>query len=164
MAQQKVITSLVAVLAFACAANAGFAQTQATQPTEHRHRGRISLPPQWPRRQPIRCQSWLRNQQNNNWMDMLSDPEIGCRAPVDQSGQNERSAGFGDTVLAFACRVRFRRRLMVGAGPTFIPTHRRSLTRTLAAGPDGDGPEIGATLLGKNFIAYAFVQQCSQTG
>ena len=39
----------------------------------------------------------------------------------DQSGQNERTAGFGDTVLAFALpRSLLGGRLMVGAGPTFI--------------------------------------------
>ena len=40
---------------------------------------------------------------------------------LDQNGQSERTAGFGDTVLAFALpRSLFGGRLMVGAGPTFM--------------------------------------------
>ena len=48
---------------------------------------------------------------------------------LDQSGQNARTAGFGDTVLAFALpRPLFGGRLMVGAGPTFIfPTASKDL-------------------------------------
>ena len=43
------------------------------QPTEHRHQGiRVSRPPQWPSRQPIRSPvvGCCRLQQNNNWMEM----------------------------------------------------------------------------------------------
>ena len=49
----------------------------------------------------------------------------------DQSGQNERTAGFGDTVLAFALpRPLLGGRLMVGAGPTFIfPTASKRSAR-----------------------------------
>ena len=48
---------------------------------------------------------------------------------LDQSGRNARTAGFGDTVLAFALpRPLFGGRLMVGAGPTFIfPTASKDL-------------------------------------
>ena len=55
MAQQKVITSLVVVLAFACAANAGFAQTQATTTNGHTDiRGSGSVRRRtWPRRRVI---------------------------------------------------------------------------------------------------------------
>ena len=56
----------------------------------------------------------------------------------DQSGQNERTAGFGDTVLAFALpRSLFGGHLMVAAGPTFIfPTASRGIcsASTLAGG------------------------------
>ena len=48
-------------------------------------------------------------------------PIVNSIPHFDQSGQNERTAGFGDTVLAFALpRSLFGGRLMVGAGPTFI--------------------------------------------
>ena len=81
----------------------------------------------------------------------------------DQSGQNERTAGFGDTVLAFALpRSLFGGRLMVGAGPTFIfPTASEDL---LSQDTWQVGPDAGAVLLGKNFIAYAFVQQWFKIG
>ena len=76
----------------------------------------------------------------------------------DQSGQKERTAGIGDTVLAFALpRSLFGGRLMVGAGPTFIfPT-----ATEVVLGQDTwqVGPDAGAVLLGKRFISYAFVQQ-----
>ena len=81
----------------------------------------------------------------------------------DQSGQSERTAGFGDTVLAFALpRSFFGGRLMVGAGPTFIfPT---ASTDLLSQDTWQMGPDAGAALLGKNFIAYAFVQQWFKVG
>ena len=76
----------------------------------------------------------------------------------DQSGQKERTAGIGDTVLAFALpRSLFGGRLMVGAGPTFIfPTATEDL---LSQDTWQVGPDAGAVLLGKHFIAYGFVQQ-----
>ena len=81
----------------------------------------------------------------------------------DQSGQNERTVGFGDTVLAFALpRSLLGGRLMVGAGPTFIfPTASKDL---LSQDTWQVGPDAGAALLGKNFIAYAFVQQWFKVG
>ena len=81
----------------------------------------------------------------------------------DQSGQNERTAGFGDTVLAFALpRSLFGGRLMVGAGPTFIfPTASKDL---LSQDTWQLGPDAGAVLLGKHFITYAFVQQWFKIG
>jgi hypothetical protein len=82
---------------------------------------------------------------------------------IDQGGQNHRTAGFGDTVLAFALpRPLFGGRLMVAAGPTFIfPTASNDLLsqRTIQAGPDA-----GAVLLGKRFISYAFLQQWFKIG
>ena len=81
----------------------------------------------------------------------------------DQSGQNERTVGFGDTVLAFALpRSLLGGRLTVGAGPTFIfPTASKDL---LSQHTWQVGPDAGAALLGKNFIAYAFVQQWFKVG
>jgi hypothetical protein len=81
----------------------------------------------------------------------------------DESGRNKRTVGFGDTVLALALPRSFLGgRLMVGAGPTFIfPTASEDLLSqdTLQLGPDA-----GAALLGKHFIAYAFVQQWFKIG
>ena len=81
----------------------------------------------------------------------------------DQSGQNARTAGVGDTVLAFALpRSLFGGRLMVGAGPTFIfPTASEDL---LSQDNWQVGPDAGAVLLGKHFIAYGFVQQWFKIG
>jgi hypothetical protein len=81
----------------------------------------------------------------------------------DQSGQNDRTVGFGDAVLAFALpRSLLGGRLTVGAGPTFIfPTASKNL---LSQDTWQVGPDAGASLLGKNFIAYAFVQQWFKVG
>src|SRR4029450_11161442 len=56
-------------------------------------------------------------------------PIVNSIPGFDQSGQNERTAGFGDTVLAFALpRSLLGGRLMVGAGPTLIfPTASQDL-------------------------------------
>ncbi len=81
----------------------------------------------------------------------------------DQSGENDRTVGFGDTVLAFALpRSLFGGRLMVGAGPTFIfPTASKDL---LSQHTWQVGPDAGATWLGKHFISYGFVQQWFKVG
>ena len=81
----------------------------------------------------------------------------------DQSGQNARTAGVGDTVLAFALpRSLLGGRLMVGAGPTFIfPTATEDL---LSQDNWQVGPDAGAVLLGNHFIAYGFVQQWFKIG
>jgi len=81
----------------------------------------------------------------------------------DQSGRNERTAGVGDTVLAFALpRPFFGGRLMVGAGPTFIlPTASEDL---LSQQTWQVGPDAGAVLLGQHFISYGFVQQWFKVG
>ena len=51
---------------------------------------------------------------------------------------------------------------MLGAGPTFVfPT---ASERELGQDTWQIGPDVGATLLGKNFIAYAFVQQWFKAG
>lgn len=82
---------------------------------------------------------------------------------LDRRGQNERTAGFGDTVLAFALpRPLLGGRLMVGAGPTFIfPTASKDL---LSQHTWQVGPDAGAVLLGRHFITYGFVQQWFKVG
>ena len=187
MTRQKVRTILGAVLAFACVANAGFAQTQATttngtQTSGDRDQSAAAMAQQ--ASNPF-ASSWaLQLQQNNNWTEMprgddhtrvqsnlLFQPLISLRltekqglivrpmVPMvnsiphfDQSGQNERTTGFGDTVLAFALpRSLLGGRLMVGAGPTFIfPTASKDL---LSQDTWQVGPDAGAVLLGKHFIA-----------
>ena len=81
----------------------------------------------------------------------------------DQSGRDDRTVGFGDTVLAFALPRSFLGgRLTVGAGPTFIlPTASKDL---LSPNTWQVGPDAGAAFLGKNFIAYGFVQQWFKVG
>ncbi len=198
MARQKVITGLVVVLAFACAANAGFAQTQATTTNATQTSGGDgqSAAAQAQEASNPFAKSWLMQlQQNNNWTEMprgddhtrvqsnlVFQPLMSLRLTekqglvvrpmvtivnsiphFDQSGQNERTAGFGDTVLAFALpRPFFGGRLTVGAGPTFIfPTASKDL---LSQDTWQVGPDAGAVLLGKNFIAYGFVQQWFKIG
>jgi hypothetical protein len=196
MAQQRVIASLVVVLAFACAANAGFAQTQPTTSSAAERSGDQSAAALAQQASNPLASSWaLQLQQNNNWAEMprgddhtrvqsnlLFQPLISLRltekqglivrpmvpivnsiAYFDESGQNQRSAGFGDTVLAFALpRSLLGGRLMVAAGPTFIfPTASNDL---LSQDTWQLGPDAGAVLLGKQFIAYAFMQQWFKIG
>jgi hypothetical protein len=135
----------------------------------------------------------LQLQQNNNWTEMprgddpvqsnlvfqplislrLSEkqgliirpmvPMVNSIPHFDQSGQKERTTGFGDTVLAFALpRPLLGGRLMVAAGPTFIfPT---ASTDLLSQHTWQVGPDAGAVLLGKHFITYAFAQQWFKIG
>jgi hypothetical protein len=136
----------------------------------------------------------MQTQQNNNWMDvplgsgdrvqsnLLFQPLMSVALtrewglymrPVvtlvnslpytNQNGQSERTSGFGDTVLGVAAaRPLFGGRLMLGAGPTFVfPT---ASERALGQDTWQIGPDVGATLLGRNFIAYAFVQQWFKVG
>jgi hypothetical protein len=198
MAQQRVVTSLVVVVALACGANAGFAQTQAT-PTNGTqtsgNEGQSAAAMAQEASNPF-ASSWaLQLQQNNNWAEMpfgddhtrlqsnlVFQPLISLRltekqgliirpmVPIvnsiphfDRSGQNDRTAGFGDTVLAFALpRSLFGGRLMVGAGPTFIfPTASKDL---LSQDTWQVGPDAGAVLLGKRFISFAFLQQWFKIG
>ena len=82
---------------------------------------------------------------------------------LDSNGQSERTNGFGDTVLGVAAaRPLLGGRLVLGAGPTFaFPT---ASERELGQDTWQFGPDVGATLLGKNFIAYGFVQQWFKAG
>ena len=198
MAQQRVITSLVVVLAVACTANAGFAQTQATTVNGAQTSGGQDQSAAAQAQEAINpfATSWLmQTQQNNNWTAMprgddhtrvqsnlVFQPLMSLRLTekqglvirpmvtivnsiphFDQSGQNERTAGFGDTVLAFALpRSLLGGRLTVGAGPTFIfPT---ASTDLLSQDTWQVGPAAGAAFLGKNFITYAFMQQWFKVG
>jgi hypothetical protein len=201
MTLQKVTTILGAVLAFACVANPGFAQTQATTTNGTTTNGTQTLGDQDRSAAALAqeasnpfASSWaLQLQQNNNWTEMprgddrvqsnlVFQPLISLRltekqgliirpmVPMvnsiphfDQSAQNERTTGFGDTVLAFALpRPLLGGRLMVAAGPTFIfPT---ASTDLLSQQTWQVGPDAGAVLLGKHFIAYAFAQQWFKIG
>jgi hypothetical protein len=190
MAQQRVIASLV--VAFACVANAGFAQTQATTTNGTQtsgDQGQSAAALAQEAANPFSSRWLMQIQQNNNWMDMplesgnrvqsnlMFQPLMSVALsrewglylrPVvtivnslpllDRNGQRERTAGFGDTVLGVAAaRPLFGGRLVLGAGPTFaFPT---ASERELGQDTWQIGPDVGATLLGKNFIAYAFVQQ-----
>jgi hypothetical protein len=82
---------------------------------------------------------------------------------LDEDGGRDRTTGFGDTVLGVAvARPLFGGRLVVGGGPTFIfPTASQ---RQLGQDTWQVGPDLGVTLLGKSFIAYAFVQQWFKVG
>src|SRR4030095_4988513 len=64
---------------------------------------------------------------------------------LDHSGNNDRTAGFGDTVLGIAAAHTplFGGRLVIGAGPTFIfPT---ASERALGQDAWQFGPDLGAT-------------------
>jgi hypothetical protein len=143
---------------------------------------------------PFSSRWLLQIQQNNNWMEMplesgrrvqsnlmfqplmsvaLSEKWGLYMRPVvtivnslphlGQNGHSERTNGFGDTVLGVAAaRPLFGGRLVLGAGPTFaFPT---ASERALGQDTWQIGPDVGATLLGKNFLAYAFVQQWFKVG
>jgi len=136
----------------------------------------------------------LQLQQNNNWTDMPLDHGrrmqsnlvfqpltsvrltqdwglymrpvvtiVNSQPHLDQNGQTDRSTGFGDTALGIAAaRPFFGGRLVIGAGPTFIfPTASHDV---LGQNAWQLGPDVGATLLGKRFIAYGFVQQWFKVG
>jgi hypothetical protein len=82
---------------------------------------------------------------------------------LDQHGDSERTAGFGDAVLGVAAaHPLLGGRLVVGFGPTFIfPTASQ---RALGQDTWQVGPDAGVTLLGKHFIAYGFLQQWFKVG
>ena len=197
MAQQEVITSLVVALVFACAANAGFAQTQATTTNGAQasvDQGQSAAAMAQEAANPFSSRWLMQIQQNNNWMDMplesgdriqsnlmfqplMSVPLsqewglyirpvvtiVNSLPYLDQNGHSERTAGFGDTVLGIAAaRPLFGGRVVLGAGPTFaFPT---ASERELGQDTWQIGPDVGATVLGRNFIAYAFVQQWFKVG
>jgi hypothetical protein len=197
MTRQKVTTTLGAVLVFACVANAGFAQTQATttngaQVSGDQDQSAAAMAQE--AANPFSSRWLLQIQQNNDRMDMpfesgdrmqsnltfqpllsvaLSEKWglymrpvvtiVNSLPHVDQNNQSERTNGFGDTVLGVAAaRPLFGGRLVLGAGPTFaFPT---ASARELGQDTWQIGPDVGATLLGKNFIAYGFVQQWFKVG
>jgi hypothetical protein len=81
----------------------------------------------------------------------------------DSNGKSERINGFGDAVLGMAfARPVFGGRLMLGGGPTF--TFPTASERELGQDVWQIGPDLGATVLGRNFIAYGFVQQWFKAG
>ena len=103
MAQQRVITSLVVVLAFACAANAGFAQTQATTTNGTQTSGDQDQSAAALAQEAINpfATSWLMQlQQNNNWTEMPrgDDHDSGAEqsgVPAVDESQADREAGAG---------------------------------------------------------------------
>ncbi len=143
---------------------------------------------------PFSSRWLMQTQQNNNWVDMpagvgdrvqsnlMFQPLLSLALnqqwglylrPVativnsvplpGRNGGSNRTSGFGDTVLGVAAaRPLFGGRLVLGAGPTFVfPT---ASERELGSDNWQIGPDVGATLLGKNFIAYGFVQQWFKAG
>ena len=88
MAQQKVVTILGVVLAFACTANAGLRKRRRQQPTQHSIRGQDQSAAAMAQEasNPF-ASSWaLQLQQNNNWTEMpRGDDRIGCRAICSSS-------------------------------------------------------------------------------
>jgi hypothetical protein len=195
MTRQNVMTILGAVLAFACVANASFAQTQATTTIGTQTSGDQSAAAMAQEAANPFSSRWLMQiQQNNNWIDVplesgdrmqsnlmfqpllsvaLSDKWglymrpvvtiVSSLPHVDQDGHHDRTNGFGDTILGIAAaRPLLGGRLVVGAGPTFaFPT---ASERELGQDTWQIGPDVGATLLGRNFIAYGFVQQWFKVG
>ena len=190
MTRQLFKTILGVALAVACCANPGLAQTQAptaTPPSAEQDQAALAQEATNPF-----SSAWLMQiQQNSNWLDMPASvddrrqsnlsfqPLMSLRLtdqwglyvrpvltvnslPLGQKG-SDRSTGFGDTVLGIAvAHPLLGGRLVLGAGPTFIfPTasHGELGQDTWQVGPD-----VGATLLGKHFIAYGFVQQWFKAG
>ena len=100
MAQQRVTTSLVVVLAFACVANAGFAQTQATttngtQTSGNQDQSAAAMAQE--ASNPFASSWLLQLQQNNNWTEMprgsgQSGAEQSDVSAVDESAA-DREAG-----------------------------------------------------------------------
>jgi hypothetical protein len=197
MTRRTLTTNLAVVLVFACVANAGFAQTQATTSSGTQtstDEGQSAAAMAQEAANPFSSRWLMQIQQNNNSMDMplesgnrvqsnlmfqplMSVPLsrewglyirpvvtiVNSLPYLDQNGQSERTAGFGDTVLGIAAaRPLFGGRVVLGAGPTFaFPT---ASERELGQDTWQIGPDVGATLLGRNFIAYAFVQQWFKVG
>jgi hypothetical protein len=193
MTRKMLNTILGAALAVACAATPGLAQTpapNATPPSAEQDQSAMAQQAT----NPFSSAWLMQIQQNTNWMDrpsghedrmqsnLLFQPLMSLRLTEDwglylrpvlttvssfprlmPNGDSERSTGFGDTVLGIAAaHPLFGGRLMLGAGPTFIfPT---AAQRELGQDTWQVGPDVGATLLGKHFIAYGFVQQWFKVG
>jgi hypothetical protein len=193
MTRQMVNTILGVALAVACVATPGLAQTQApsaTPPSAEQDQSAMAQQAT----NPFSSAWLLQIQQNNDWMNvpkghdgrmqsnLAFQPLMSLRLTEDwglylrpvvttvnsrpltaQNGATERTTGFGDTVLGIAAaRPIFGGRLVLGAGPTFIfPT---AIQRELGQDTWQVGPDVGATLLGKHFIAYGFVQQWFKVG
>ena len=167
-------------------------RTNATQPSGAQDQSAAALARE--ATNPFSSSWLMQIQQNNNWTEMPLDhgsrmqsnlvfqplmsvaltekwglymrpvvTVVNSLPHLDQDGRRERTAGFGDTVLGVAAaRPVFGGRLIVGAGPTFaFPT---ASARELGQDTWQIGPDVGATVLGKNFIAYGFVQQWFKAG
>jgi len=194
MKRQKMTTLGLVIAFALMAANGGFAQSQATPTNAAASGDPQSAAAMAQEAaNPFSSRWLLQMQQNNNWLDMpdgidrvqsnlmfqpllsvaLSEKwglyvrpvaTIVNSVPIPgPNGGSERTSGFGDTVLGIAAaRPLFGGRLVLGAGPTFVfPT---ASEQELGRDTWQIGPDVGATLLGKNFIAYAFVQQWFKAG
>jgi hypothetical protein len=193
MTRQMVKTILGAALSVVCAAASGLAQTPAPNAgPASADQDQSAMAQQ--ATNPFSSAWLMQIQQNTNFMDrpsghedrmqsnLLFQPLMSLRLTEDwglylrpvlttvsssprlmPNGDSERSTGVGDTVLGIAAaHPLFGGRLMLGAGPTFIfPT---AAQRELGQDTWQVGPDVGATLLGKHFIAYGFVQQWFKVG
>jgi len=193
MRRKKVTTILGIALALSCVANAALAQSQAangTPPSIDQSNAALAQEAS----NPFASSWTLQLQQNNNWTEMplghdgqvqsnlVFQPLMSLKLAdklglivrpmvtivnsvphLDHNGQSDRTTGFGDTVLAFSIPLPLLGgRLMVGAGPTIIfPTASKDV---LSQDAWQIGPDAGAALLGKHFIAYSFLQQWSKIG
>ena len=166
--------------------------TRGTQPSEDQEQSAAALARE--ATNPFSSGWLMQIQQNNNWTELPLDggrrmqsnlmfqPLVSLRLTeawglylrtvvtifnslphLDERGGDDRTTGFGDTVLGVAvAHPLFGGRLVVGGGPTFIfPTASQ---RQLGQDTWQVGPDLGVTLLGKSFIAYAFVQQWFKVG
>jgi hypothetical protein len=83
---------------------------------------------------------------------------------VNGSGMDQRTTGFGDTILAIALSPRplLGDRLTLAAGPTFVfPT---ASDNALGQQTWQVGPDVGVVLSGKHYLAYVFPQQWFKIG
>ena len=83
---------------------------------------------------------------------------------LDQNGDSERTTGFGDTVLGVAAAASAVRRSAHGRRRPDVHFSDGIGAISSARTPGRSGLMSGATLLGKHFIAYGFVQQWFKVG
>ena len=91
-------------------------------------------------------------------------PIVNSVPHLDQSGQNERTAGYGDTVLAFALPRPLLRRPAHGRRRPDVHLPYGIERSAQPADTWQVGPDAGAVLLGKKFISYGFLQQWFKIG
>ena len=194
MTTNKIGTTLGLVIAFALIASAGFAQTPSAPVTASEDPAQSAAAMAQAAANPFSSRWLMQMQQNNTWVEMpggidnkvqsnfMFQPLLSMALtekwglylrPVGtivnslplpaRNGGTKTASGFGDTVLGIAvARPVLGGRLVLGAGPTFVfPTATED---ELGRNNWQVGPDVGATVLGKNFIAYGFVQQWFKAG